>query len=142
MTSADKIRKYCSYQDRSALEVRRKMSQLLIPSEEADILMDELIEEKFVDDNRFAESFIRGKMNIKRWGRVKIKVELMQRGIAGDIIREKMAELDQNLYTENLQYLIQKWKSENPEGEREKMFRFLMGKGYEASEISAALHQN
>lgn len=140
MTAADKIRKYCSYQDRSAWEVRRKMAQLLMSAEEAATLMEELVEEKFVDDNRFAESFIRGKMNIKRWGRVKIKVELSQHGISSDIIREKMAELNQDKYTENLHYLIQKWKDENPEGEREKLFRFLMGKGYEAGEISAALH--
>lgn len=139
MTAADKIRKYCSYQDRSAWEVRRKMAQLLMSAEEAATLMEELVEEKFVDDNRFAESFIRGKMNIKRWGRVKIKVELSQHGISSDIIREKMAELNQEQYTENLHYLIQKWKDENPEGERERMFRFLMGKGYEAGEISAAL---
>ena len=142
MTTADKIRKYCSYQDRSEQEVRRKMSQLLVPHAEADELMTELLEEKFVDDNRFAENFIRGKVNIKRWGRVKIKVELLRRGISIAIVQEKMAEIDEQQYAENLHYLIQKWRSENPQAVSDKLFCFLMQKGYEPGEISSAIHKN
>lgn len=139
MTNADKVRKYCTYQDRSSLEVRRKMAQLLIPADEAELLMAELVEEKYVDDVRFAESFIRGKLSIKRWGRVKIKVELAQHGISSDIIRQKIGEIDADLYNENLKYLVEKWKRENPGAEREKMFRFLLSKGYEYAEINEFL---
>lgn len=139
MTNGDKLRKYCSYQDRSCLEVRRKMAQLLVPAEEAENLLAELIEEKYVDDARFAESFIRGKMLIKRWGRVKIKVELAQRGVASDIIKQKIDEMDDDIYIGNLKYLVEKWNRENPGGEREKMFRFLLSKGYEYAEINSVI---
>ena len=142
MTAADKIRKYCSYQDRSMREVRRKMAELLIPEEEAELLMEELIAEHYVDDARFAESFIRGKMNIKRWGRVKIRAELAMRGISAEVMNEKISEIDVDAYHANLRYLIQKWENEHPGGERDKLIRFLMGKGYEYAEIAAAMQNH
>ncbi len=135
MTAVEKIRRFCEYQDRCEAEVRRKMAQLLVPAEERESLMAQLKEERYVDDGRFAESFIRGKVNQKRWGRVKIKVELQQRGISASIISKKMSEMDEAKYEDNLRYLVGKWKSENPDGERGKMARYLMGKGYTADEI-------
>ena len=135
MTAVEKIRRFCEYQDRCEAEVRRKMAQLLVPAEERDSLMEQLKEERYVDDERFAESFIRGKVNQKRWGRVKIKVELQQRGISATVISKMMSEMDETKYEENLRYLVGKWRSENPGGERGKMVRHLMGKGYTADEI-------
>ena len=136
MTLTDKVLKYCAFQDRSKLEVRRKMRELKMPDSEADDLMVLLEEQNYVNDERFAESFIRGKINIKRWGRIKIRIELQQRGIDSGIIYSKMKEIDNEQYLNNLQYLMERWKRENPDGERAKMFRFLMSKGYTADEIS------
>ena len=62
-TLADKVMKFCSYQERSRLEVRRKMAALKMPPAEAERLLVDLVEMNFVSDERFAESFIRGKMN-------------------------------------------------------------------------------
>lgn len=135
MDAVEKIRRYCEYQDRCESEVRRKMAQLLVPAEERDSLMEQLKAERFVDDERFAESFIRGKVNQKRWGRVKIRVELQQHGISSTIITKKMSEMDETRYEENLRYLVGRWKQENPDGERAKMVRHLMSKGYTADEI-------
>ncbi|MBR0055558.1 MAG: regulatory protein RecX [Bacteroidales bacterium] len=136
LTAAEKIRRYCEYQDRSEWEVRRKIAQLLVPQEERNNLIHQLIEEKFVDDERFAESFIRGKMNQKRWGRIKIRAELMQHGIPSSLFEKKMAEVDDSQYMENLRYLADKWQRENPSGERAKMIRHLLSKGYTMDEIN------
>lgn len=136
MDAAEKIRRYCEYQDRCEAEVRRKMAQLLVPAKERDTLMEQLKEERYVDDERFAESFIRGKVNQKRWGRVKIRAELQQHGIRTAIITQKMAEMDEEKYGENLHFLAEKWKRENPDGERAKMIRHLLSKGYTMDEIS------
>lgn len=136
MDAAEKIRRYCEYQDRCEAEVRRKMAQLLVPAKERDTLMEQLKEERYVDDERFAESFIRGKVNQKRWGRVKIRAELQQHGISAAIITQKMAEMDEEKYGENLHFLAEKWKRENPDGERAKMIRHLLSKGYTMDEIS------
>ena len=137
MDAAEKIRRYCEYQERCEAEVRRKMAQLLVPAGERDTLMAQLKEERYVDDERFAESFIRGKINQKRWGRAKIRAELQQHGINASVIAEKMAELDEERYGENLRYLADKWKRENPDGERAKFIRHLLSKGYTMDEISS-----
>lgn len=136
MTAADKIRRYCEYQDRCELEVRRKMAQLLVPPEERDNLMQELMEEKYVDDERFTESFIRGKINQKRWGRIKIRIELQQHGISSRIIEQKLSEIDETQYLNNLLYLAERWNRENPGGEKAKMIRHLLTKGYTIDEIN------
>ena len=136
MDTIEKIRRYCKYQDRSELEVRRKMAQLLVPEEERDSLMQQLVEDKFVDDERFAESFIRGKINQKRWGRIKIRAELQQHGITAALISQKLAEADEERYFENLRYLADKWRHDNPDGEWPKLIRHLLTKGYTMDEIN------
>ena len=134
--NAEKIRRYCEYQDRSEMEVRRKMAQLLVPEGERDNLMQQLKEDQFVDDERFAESFIRGKINQKRWGRIKIRAELQQHGISADLISRKLAEADEERYFENLRYLADKWRQENLDGEWPKLIRHLLTKGYTMDEIN------
>lgn len=136
MDTAEKLRRYCEYQDRSEQEVRRKMAQLLVPNEERDNLMEQLKNERFVDDERFAESFIRGKMNQKRWGRVKIQAELRLHGVSTAIISEKMALMDEERYFENLRYLADKWQRETHDNDRTKLIRHLLSKGYTMDEIS------
>ena len=141
-TLADKVMKFCSYQERSRLEVRRKMTALKMPPAEAERLLADLVEMNFVSDERFAESFIRGKMNIKRWGKVKMRVELHQRGISDEIINQKFDEIDDEQYFANLRYLVEKWSRENPQGEKVKLIKFLLSKGYEMGDINAILNSH
>lgn len=141
-TLADKVMKFCSYQERSRLEVRRKMAALKMPPAEAERLLADLVEMNFVSDERFAESFIRGKMNIKRWGKVKMRIELHQRGISDEIINQKFDEIDDEQYFANLRYLVEKWSRENPQGEKVKLIKFLLSKGYEMGDINAILNSH
>ena len=135
MDNYSKILKYCAFRDRSALEVRRKMAELKVPEQESEQLMQELLEDGFVDDTRFAEGFVRGKMTYNRWGRVKIRAELLQRGVSSAIIAEQLDNLDQSLYEKNLQYLVERWHRENPGADKAKLYRHLMAKGYTYDEI-------
>lgn len=141
-TLADKVMKFCSYQERSRLEVRRKMAALKMPPAEAERLLADLVEMNFVSDERFADSFIRGKMNIKRWGKVKMRIELHQRGISDEIINQKFDEIDDEQYFANLRYLVEKWSRENPQGEKVKLIKFLLSKGYEMGDINAILNSH
>lgn len=136
MDIVEKLQRYCEYQDRSELEVRRKMAQLLVPESERDNLMQQLKEDKFVDDERFTESFIRGKVNQKRWGRIKIRAELQQHGIASDLISRKLAEIDEERYFGNLRCLAEKWRQATPGGDTAKLIRHLLTKGYTIDEIN------
>ena len=135
MDNYAKILKYCAFRDRSVLEVRRKMAELKLSEQESEQMMQELLEDGFVDDARFAESFVRGKMTYNRWGRVKIRAELLQRGVSSAIITEQLNDLDNDLYERNLQYLISRWHRENPGADKAKLYRHLMSKGYTYDEI-------
>lgn len=131
MTIADKIRKYCCYQDRCIQEVRVKIASFKLPEAEVEKLLQQMVQEDFVNEERYVESYIRGKINIKKWGKVKIKNELMQKRIPLSLISEKLESIDENQYIENLISVIQKWRLSNGEAEREKLYRHLLVKGYE-----------
>lgn len=118
------------------------MASLKMPPAEAERLLADLVEMNFVSDERFVESFIRGKMNIKRWGKVKMRVELHQRGISDEIINQKFDEIDDEQYFANLRYLVEKWSRENPQGEKVKLIKFLLSKGYEMGDINAILNSH
>lgn len=135
MTIDEKIRKYCTYEDRCSQQVREKLLTYKLPSAEVESILATLVEERFVDDARYVESFIRGKVNAKRWGRIKLKAALLQKRIAPSLIDEKLQDIDNEKYMENLRYLIEKWKSLNREEERPKLYRYLLSKGYESNLI-------
>ena len=71
-----KVQSYCSYQERCQQEVRDKLYQWKLSDEKAELIIKQLIEDDFINDERFAINFARGKFRIKKWGRIKIKSEL------------------------------------------------------------------
>ena len=135
MDVTDKILKYCAFQERSCREVCRKLAELKVPRQEAERILDELKEQNYVNDERFAECFVRGKMNNNRWGRVKIRIELLKRGVDDAIVSEKLKLIDEDLYAKNLQHLAARWRQENPTKGRDFLIRFLMSKGYTYDEF-------
>lgn len=136
MDNKEKIRKYCVYQERSCREVRVKITQLGIHGREAEQLIEELIEDKYVDDERFTACFIRGKMNTKCWGRLKLQNELLKKGISSDLIYAQLSQIDEDGYDDNIQKLIEKWRRTNPDQDSTKLYRFLLSKGYESFKIA------
>lgn len=103
-----KMQKYCAYQDRCHYEVRSKLLALEVYGDELEEIMASLIVDKFLDEERFARSYARGKFNIKFWGRMRIKRELKMRKISDYCIRKAMEEIDDDLYIEKLQMVLQK----------------------------------
>ena len=88
-----KLQKYCAYQDRCHQEVRSKLLDLGIYGDDLENVMVELIEENFLNEERFARSYARGKFRIKKWGKVRILRELKQRQISAYCIRKGMEKL-------------------------------------------------
>ena len=131
----ERIRKYCTYQERSSREVRQKMSEIGIRGAEAEKLLESLIDEQYVNDERFTECFIRGKMNTKRWGRMKLQSELFKKGITASLIQQGLSEIDEEQYAQNMEHLIEKWHRSHSAGDRQPLFRFLLSKGYESERI-------
>ena len=98
----DKIAKYCAYQERCVKDVCDKMKTFDIPEVEKTKILEYLIDNRFVSDERFARSFVRGKINQSGWGLNKIRFHLMQKGIAKDTIDEALGQTDEETYRQRL----------------------------------------
>ena len=78
----DKMAKYCAYQERCVKDVRDKLKTFDIAEEEKEKILEYLLDNRFVDDERFAKAFVRGKVNQSGRGMNKIRFHLVQKGIA------------------------------------------------------------
>jgi len=131
----DKLERYCAYQERSISDVKTKMYALKIPSIDMTSLLAKLVDDKFIDEERYARAFLRAKVHLKKDGLEKIRFALMKKGINAHIISEVFCDLDQEAYNENLKGLIEKkWSSLLQKNETQeakvKLIRFLLSKGY------------
>ncbi len=136
----EKAASFCAYQERSERDLKNRLYKWNVTDEKADAIIEQLKEENFLDNKRFAHAFVRGRFKLKKWGRIKIRYSLFQHGIPGDIIDEALFEqIDDDLYIETLQSLLETRlkKIRNP-GIREKSsaFQYLSSKGYESDLIT------
>ncbi len=104
----DKAERYCAYQDRCHQEVRRKLFDLGLYAADVDQVMAKLIEDRFVDEERFARSFARGKFRMKAWGRLRIERELKQRDVSAYCIRAGLSEIEEEDYRKTLEDVLRK----------------------------------
>jgi regulatory protein len=102
----EKLVKYCAYQDRCHSDVLKKMSELKTNDKIADEILVKLIEEGYLNEERFVRSFIRGKYRINKWGKKKIVSELRFKGIAANLINICLNEIDEEEYYEILKQLM------------------------------------
>ena len=142
-----KIEAFCAYQDRSSSDVRSKLKEWEISEEQVNLIIQDLINDGFLNDQRFASSFVSGKFRIKKWGRNKIKAQLRFKKISAELIALALKEVDSEEYWLTLLYLAEKkFKELNPKtdsdwNKRIKIARFLAQKGYENDLINDALDQ-
>lgn len=131
----EKLKRYCAYQERCHQEVRSKLLTLKVYGDELEEIISYLIDENYLNEERFARAYARGKFRIKRWGKIRIKQELKKRRISEYLIRKGMSEIDEDEYHETLLKLISKYKDEHDTLSfydlRRKTVTYLMSKGYE-----------
>lgn len=130
-----KLVNFCVYQDRCHAEVEQKMKEfVLIPEAKEEILLY-LIKENFLNEERFAKSYVRGKFYIKKWGKNKIKLNLLQKGISEKLILKSFSEINQQDYIKELKLLIEKLqplgKGLKEYQKKQKIIKALLSKGYE-----------
>lgn len=135
-TELEKIKHYCAYQERCHSEVRHKLLELKVYGNDLESIMAILIEENFLNEERFACAFARGKFYFKKWGKNKIKHELKAKHISTYLIQIAMKEIDDTDYENTLHALAEK-KLETLQGEKNifvkmsKIKNYLLQKGYE-----------
>ena len=103
-----RMQRYCAYQDRCHSEVRSKLLDLGVYGDTLEEIMAELIIERFLDEERFARSYVRGKFRLKKWGRVRIKQELKLRKISAYCQRKGLEEIDEVEYRSTLRGILEK----------------------------------
>ncbi len=131
----ERIQSYCALQDRCRWEVEKKMKEWGVKENIIENILSDLILEKFIDEQRFAESFCRGKFRIKRWGKIKIKNELRLRKISVSCINKGLEQIDDKEYYSVLKELHKKKKNslkeENQFVRNIKIVKYLQQKGFE-----------
>ncbi|MEZ4984315.1 MAG: regulatory protein RecX [Saprospiraceae bacterium] len=100
-----KIQKYCVYQDRCHSEVRSRLLDMGVFGDTLEEIMVLLIEDRFLDEERFARSYARGKFNMKQWGRQRITTELKRRRISDYCIKKALEEIDTEKYVSTIAQL-------------------------------------
>lgn len=132
----EKMAKFCAYQERCQSEVKTKLYGTGLSSDEIDNIICELIEQDFLNEERFAQAYVRGKFRHKSWGKVKIKQHLVQKGISSYCIKKGFQEIATADYYNKLHTLIEKKSKtlteENPFLRNQKLARYLIGKGFES----------
>ena len=131
----DKIAKYCAYQERCVKDVRDKLNTYDIPEEEKSKILDFLLDNRFVNDERFAMSFVRSKVNQSGWGVNKIRFHLIQKGIDKEIIDEALGQTDEEVYLQRLIDILmtksKTLKAANDFEKKRKLAAYAMQKGFE-----------
>ena len=134
-----RIHSYCAIQDRCQWDVERKMKEWGISDEIIENILTDLILDKFVDEERFSESFCRGKFRIKRWGKVKIKNELKIKKISNNCIDRGLLQIEKKEYMKVLKDLYIKkrdsLKDTNQFIRKGKIAKHLQQKGFESKLI-------
>ena len=132
----NKLRHYCAYQERCHEEVRTKLLSLKIYGNNLEEIINKLIEDDFLNEERFAKAYAGGKFRIKKWGRGKIINELKKRKVSAYCINKAMLEIGQEDYLLTLNKLVsvtlKKYKTNNNFETKNKVTRYLISRGYES----------
>lgn len=131
-----KLESYCAYQERCHKEVRQKLWDMGMIPEAQDQIIALLIQENYLNEERFAQSYARGKFTIKKWGRNRIVNELKFRGISKYNIKTALKEIEDGAYLDTLDALAQKRVSQiretNLQKRRKKLADYLLYRGWES----------
>ena len=130
-----KLEAYCAYQDRCHKEVHKRLKELNMIPQAVDHIIAHLIQHNFLNEERFAKSFARGKFRIKKWGKQRIVKELKLREISRYNINSALKEIPVEEYYEAFEELAQKrWeqlKGQKPQIRKKKFIDYLLYRGWE-----------
>ncbi len=141
-----KVQAWCAYQERAQQEVRDKLYEWNLYTNEVEQIIANLLSEGFLNEERFAKQYAGGKFRIKHWGKIKIKAGLKLKRIPDGLIRKALQEIPDDLYLNTLEELALKKseeiKEKDPFKRKVKLTNYLLGKGYEKDLIFLTLKSN
>ena len=131
-----KLEHYCAYQERCHKEVRQKLKDLNIIPEASDIIIVHLLEQNFLNEERFAKTFVRGKFRIKKWGRYRLTLELKKKDISKINLKAALDEISNDEYIEVFNDLAEKKANmmleTNKLKKKKKLIDYLLYRGWDS----------
>lgn len=131
-----KMEHYCAYQERCHLEIKQKLITMKMIPEIIDVITVHLIEHNFLNEERFAKAFVRGKFRIKHWGKGRLSFELKKKDIGKININRALAEIDDEEYIEVFNHLTEKKADTLTESnvlkKRKKFIDYFLYRGWES----------
>ena len=139
-----KLAAKCSVSEQCLSDIEAKLAKYDLTEEEKTRILRHLVEEKYIDDGRYAEAYVRDKYRFNKWGRIKIAQGLRMKGIDRETIDTAMEAIDEAEYLNILRSLIQS-KRRSTKGKNDyevngKLIRFATGRGFEFSAIRQCLN--
>ena len=131
-----RLERYCAYQERCHKEVSQKLYEMRMIPEARDQIIVHLLQHNFLNEERFARAFVRGKFNIKKWGKQRLQLELKRRDISKTIIKMALQEIDLDAYYATFHELAEKklnrMREPNLQKRRKKLADYLLYRGWES----------
>jgi regulatory protein len=138
MTTSEALQKlqhYCAYQERSPHEVKRKLHLIKLPIDLHEEIIATLMEENFLDEYRFAQAYVQGKLNQKQWAPRRIKAGLLEHRIPRVTINRLISLIDAEVVEKNAFYLTNRWFESKT---KEQLIGAMQRRGYSFEMISKA----
>lgn len=138
-----KAQHYCAYQERAQQEIRNKLYEWGLYQSDVENIISELIQENFLNEERFALAYAQGKFRIKGWGKRKIKQSLQNKQVPQKLIQKALNNLDEDEYLKKLADVLEKksalLKEKDTFKRRYQLSQFAQMRGFESDLISDVL---
>lgn len=134
-TALNRAAALCARSEQAASDVRGKLLRWGLTPQQAQEVIDRLIDGGYLDDERYARAFVNDKFKFNGWGRIKIAYQLRAKGISQDCIDDALTLIGQDAYEQSLQQLLtakaSTLRDKEPQQARAALLRFATGRGYE-----------
>lgn len=135
---------YCSLSEHCIQKVREKLVQWETPKEFIDPIIDKLLEDDYINEERFARAFVKDKFRFNHWGRIKISTHLRALSISSEVIATAMQEIDDEEYAKMLDEIVEKKRKSIKNGTdyeiRAKLLRHALSRGFEYDLVASKLN--
>lgn len=132
----NRLERYCAYQERCHKEVSQKLYEMRMIPEARDLIIVHLLQHNFLNEERYAKAFVRGKFRIKKWGKQRLQLELKRKDINKTIIALALKEIDAEEYLNTFNELAKKKleaiSESNSQKRRKKLADYLFYRGWES----------
>lgn len=137
----EKLKSYCAYQERSHFEVEKKLNSIGFFNDDVDQVIYHLIQDNFLNEERFVQAFVSGKLRYKHWGKNKILQHLKQHRVSSFLLKDAFKEISSEEYLHILSIELNKKNNQlsfeaNFLKKKQKIFNYLIQKGFSYSDIS------